>query len=137
MLSNVFGAKKENTTNDYAGGVLPTVQGVPVSQSTTPPIQDNANTDFFLLLGRRPTMMGTCPKCNTKNTRTFVRTYPSILSWILGIGFFILCWPLYYVPMYLSPFAFLPLIYDKVSYVIAYPFLGQNQFIIQYYCSIL
>lgn len=114
MLSNVFGVKKENNHSDYSGDALPAVQGVPVpppaTTSTMSSIQSANNTDFFLLLGRQPTMMGTCPKCNAKNTRTFVRTYPSFISWILGIGFFVLCWPLHYVPMYLSPFAFLPLI---------------------------
>jgi hypothetical protein len=117
MLSNVFGVKKEASQHDYSGGALPTVQGVPVPSPATnqsSPIQNNNNADFFLLLGRQPAMMAQCPKCNAKNTRTFVRTYPSLISWFLGIGFFVLCWPLYYVPMYLIPFAFLPLIYDKV-----------------------
>jgi hypothetical protein len=128
MLSNLFGVKKEECS-DHDGAryssSLPTAQAVSVTSPTTNPsssIHNNSNADFFLLLGRQPTMMAQCPKCSMKNTRTFVRTYPSLLSWFLGIGFFILCWPLYYVPMYLLPFAFLPLIYDKVRQSFQYIF---------------
>ena len=122
MLSNLFGVKKEGPSLDYSS-TLPTVQAVPLSSPVTnapSTIQNNSNADFFLLLGRQPTMMAQCPKCNANNTRTFVRTYPSLISWFLGIGFFILCWPLCYVPMYLCPFSFLPLIHDKVSELVCY-----------------
>ena len=119
MLSNMFG-KKEDTSNNYLSS-LPTVQAVPIPPPSTNPssnpstsIHDNSNTDFLLLLERQPTMMAQCPSCNTKNVRTFVRTYPSFISWIIVAGFFLLCWPFQYIPMYFIPFAFLPMVHDKV-----------------------
>ena len=74
----------------------------------------NSNVDYFLLLGRQPAIMYQCPKCSSKNIRTHVRTYPGVISWLMAIGMFVLCWPLRFVPMWLIPIAFLPLLNDKV-----------------------
>lgn len=104
-------------TIDYSAS-LPTVHATPLPPSApvpSSPVKVNSNVDYFLLLGRQPAIMPQCPKCSTKNIRTHVRTYPSILSWLMAIGMFVMCWPLRFVPMWLIPIAFLPLLYDKVS----------------------
>eukprot|EP00804_Cyclotella_cryptica_P013604 CCRYP_012945-RA/>CCRYP_012945-RA protein AED:0.42 eAED:0.43 QI:0/1/0.5/1/1/1/2/303/135 len=104
-------------TIDYST-TLPTVQATPLPPPPTvpsSPVNVNSNVDYFLLLGRQPTMMHQCPRCSTKNIRTHVRTYPSIISWLMAIGMFLLCWPLRFVPMWLIPIAFLPLLNDKLK----------------------
>ncbi|KAL7522202.1 hypothetical protein ACHAWX_006893 [Stephanocyclus meneghinianus] len=113
----MFGKKGGASHEDYSAS-LPTVHATPLPPSApvpSSPVTVNSNVDYFLLLGRQPAIMPQCPKCLTKNIRTHVRTYPSILSWLMAIGMFVLCWPLRFVPMWLIPIAFLPLLYDKLK----------------------
>lgn len=90
----------------------------PPSRTHTPPspIIDNSNTDFFVLLGRQPTIMQQCPKCKIPNIRTRVKTYPSVTSWLMTIGMLFVCFSYRYMPIWFVPIAFLPLMYDKVSF---------------------
>lgn len=88
----------------------------PPPQTHTPPspIIDNSNTDFFVLLGRQPTVIARCPKCKITNARTRVKTYPSVTSWAMTAGMLFVCLSYRYMPLYFVPIAFLPLWYDKV-----------------------
>eukprot|EP00956_Cyclotella_meneghiniana_P043457 scaffold271159_cov99-Cyclotella_meneghiniana.AAC.3 len=114
MAFGLFG-KKDQSQGDAYTSTLPTVNAYPVydaqsqlqvqaipppiapshvppppPQTYTPPspspIVDNSNTEFFVLLGRQPTIMKQCPKCKIPNIRTRVKTYPSVASWLMTIG---------------------------------------------------
>ncbi|KAL7483687.1 hypothetical protein ACHAW6_009320 [Cyclotella cf. meneghiniana] len=94
----------------------PTVPPPPPKTSTPPsPIVVHTNTDFFLLLGRKPTIMRQCPKCSVTNTRTLVKTYPSVTSWLMTIGMLFICFSYRYMPIWFVPIAFLPLVYEKLK----------------------
>ena len=98
--------------------VAPSHVPPPPPQTYTPPspspIVDNSNTEFFVLLGRQPTIMKQCPKCKIQNIRTRVKTYPSVTSWLMTIGMIFVCFSYRYMPIWFMPVAFLPLVYEKV-----------------------
>mmetsp|Transcript_16165 Transcript_16165/g.33760 ORF Transcript_16165/g.33760 Transcript_16165/m.33760 type:complete len:185 (-) Transcript_16165:60-614(-) len=75
----------------------------------------NPNHDFFLMLGRQPAMMHECPKCHANGCRTRVTTYPGFFSWLLVIGLLILVVPFHYLPNFMLPVAFFPLVFDKLK----------------------
>ena len=102
----------------FATIIAPSHVPPPPSRTHTPPspIIDNSNTDFFVLLGRQPTIMQQCPKCKIPNIRTRVKTYPSVTSWLMTIGMLFVCFSYRYMPIWFVPIAFLPLMYDKVSF---------------------
>ncbi|KAL3778105.1 hypothetical protein ACHAWO_002928 [Cyclotella atomus] len=97
--------------------VAPSHVPPPPPQTYTPPspIVDTSNTDFFVLLGRQPTIMERCPKCKIQNIRTRVKTYPSVASWLMTVGMIFVCFSYRYMPLWFLPIAFLPLFYDKLK----------------------
>mmetsp|Transcript_14239 Transcript_14239/g.20838 ORF Transcript_14239/g.20838 Transcript_14239/m.20838 type:complete len:154 (-) Transcript_14239:244-705(-) len=48
---------------------------------------------------RFPIMIGSCPHCGIRNTRTKTRTYPNFATWALAGVLLILFWPLCWLPL--------------------------------------
>eukprot|EP00567_Pseudictyota_dubia_P002223 CAMPEP_0197465910 /NCGR_PEP_ID=MMETSP1175-20131217/64782_1 /TAXON_ID=1003142 /ORGANISM="Triceratium dubium, Strain CCMP147" /LENGTH=223 /DNA_ID=CAMNT_0043001935 /DNA_START=1 /DNA_END=672 /DNA_ORIENTATION=- len=50
---------------------------------------------------RKPAMLDICPNCQ-QQSRTKIRTYPSILTWAMVVLLFLLFWPLCWIPLVVS-----------------------------------
>mmetsp|Transcript_13644 Transcript_13644/g.27373 ORF Transcript_13644/g.27373 Transcript_13644/m.27373 type:complete len:187 (+) Transcript_13644:91-651(+) len=118
-------AASSSATATPQSSILPVAPPSPLIAYTPPSPQTtkmttslpatNPNHDFFLMLGRQPAMMHECPKCHATGCRTRVTTYPGFFSWLLVIGLLILVVPFHYLPNFMLPVAFLPLVFDKLK----------------------
>uniref|UniRef100_A0A7S4J793 LITAF domain-containing protein n=1 Tax=Odontella aurita TaxID=265563 RepID=A0A7S4J793_9STRA len=50
---------------------------------------------------RKPAMLDCCPNCQ-QQSRTTVRTYPNVLTWLAVVAMIILFWPLCWIPLVVS-----------------------------------
>jgi hypothetical protein len=48
--------------------------------------------------GRKPCMMAACPHCGLES-RTKIRTFPNLITWVMSILLLFLFWPLCWVPL--------------------------------------
>jgi len=82
--------------DDRKPGAVPTV-----TATEQPGLMNMQNDARF---GRRPCTMSACPHCGMES-RTKVRTYPNLITWLTAILLLFLFWPL----------CWLPLVVDRVS----------------------
>ena len=73
----------------------------PITQPTAATAGLASDNMFIPIQARGPVMVSCCPSCQ-QETRTTIRTYPTLWTWIACAILFIVFWPLCWVPLVLE-----------------------------------
>mmetsp|Transcript_8146 Transcript_8146/g.11721 ORF Transcript_8146/g.11721 Transcript_8146/m.11721 type:complete len:172 (+) Transcript_8146:115-630(+) len=49
--------------------------------------------------GRFPASITACPHCRSSQVTTRIRTYPSLVTWAVVVGLFLVFWPVCWIPL--------------------------------------